>query len=57
MVVQAQVGGQVHIRCQELSLKAESGLHSLREEKELGWRSSDFSITLKPFRTGPERYL
>ena len=57
MVVQAQVGGQVHIRCQELSLKAESGLHSLRERKELGSHSSDFSVTLKPFQTGPGHYL
>lgn len=33
MVVQAQVGGQIYIRCQELSLKVESGLHSLREKR------------------------
>lgn len=36
MVVQAQMGGQIHIGRQELSLKAESGLHSLRERKRLG---------------------
>lgn len=36
MVVQAQMGGQVHIGRQEFSLKVESGLHSLRERKRLG---------------------
>lgn len=37
MVVQAQMRGQIHIRCQELTLKAESSLHSLRQRKGLCW--------------------
>lgn len=37
MVVQAQMRGQIHIRRQELALKAESSLHSLRQRKALCW--------------------
>lgn len=43
VVVQAQMCGQIHIRLQELSLKAESSLHFLRQRKSYAGSCISFS--------------